>query len=78
MDISLAREIRDLVNIIDKVDKNLKILNGGYKDEFELYQNGIKKTDLTLNDIDTLINKYKEEKREAEEKLKNIKNGGGR
>lgn len=73
MDINKANEITKLVNKTDKSIEFLKSLDGrGYNNEFTIYYRGVETCELEESALNVLIEYYKKELKEAEEKLKSI------
>lgn len=72
MDINKAKKIADITNEISLCEEKINSLDRTYKDEFTLNYRGIEMEELEEEDIELLINRYKNRLEKAKEKLKNI------
>lgn len=73
MNIEKANEITKLVNKIESCNDFLKSLDGrSYNDEFVIYYRGCETCELEESALNLLINYYKKELADAEQKLKQI------
>ncbi len=72
MDINKAKEVTKVIKQIQKCENILNDLERGYRDEFEIYYNGLKRCELEEEALNLIIEHYKQKLKEAQEKLESL------
>lgn len=72
MNIDKAKKVTEIMQKIYYFDNRIQCLSSKYQDNFSIYYDEFQEFELSINDVQFLLNHYKEERERLETELQKL------